>query len=59
MTKKIIDEIYQIAKRSDMPSCLVHGPNCDNCRDDVTKNGKRCMYKGLRDILRKCEELKK
>lgn len=55
--KQTIKDIKEIAITHDMPSCLKNDCNCDICQDKITEHSKRCMEKGLRDILKKCEEV--
>lgn len=49
--EKKFEKVLEIAKRSDMPPCL-KDCNCDICHDKITENGKRCMQKGMREILK-------
>lgn len=52
---EIIDEIKEIAITHDEAPCLDIDYNCNICHDEITEYGKRCMSKGLREILNKCE----
>lgn len=53
--EKKFEKVLEIAKRSDMPSCLMVDCNCDICHDEVTENSKRCMKKGLFEIIKVLE----
>ena len=45
-------KILSLAQTCDLPSCLNVDCNCDICHDEVTENGKRCMQKGMREIIK-------
>lgn len=50
--EKVFKKILKIANICDMPSCLDVDCNCDICHDEITENGKRCMQKGMREIIK-------
>lgn len=50
--EKVFKKIFNIANVCDMPSCLDADCNCDICHDEITDNGKRCMQKGMREIIK-------
>ena len=33
-----------------MLPCEVHCADCENCKDEITDNGKTCIKKGLNEI---------
>ena len=50
--EKVFKKILNIANVCDLPSCLNPDCNCDICHDEITENGKRCMQKGMREIIK-------
>lgn len=50
--EKVFKKILNIANVCNMPSCLDVDCNCDICHDKITENGKRCMQKGMREIIK-------
>ena len=50
--EKVFKKILNIANICDMPSCLDEDCNCDICHDEITENGKRCMQKGMMEIIK-------
>lgn len=47
--KKLI-KIQNIIRINNMLPCEDHWADCENCKDDITNNGERCMKKGLKEI---------
>lgn len=47
--KKLI-KIQNIIRINNMLPYEVHCADCENCKDEVTDNGKTCMIKGLKEI---------
>lgn len=52
-----INKIKKIAKNSNMIPCGDFYTDCENCKDEMTDNGKTCMRKGLKRILEVVGEL--
>mgnify|MGYP004580022055 CR=1 FL=1 len=50
--KKILKDIVQIVKNSNNLPCADFYADCENCKDETTDNGKTCMRKGLKRILK-------
>lgn len=45
------EEIHrQIVKNSNNLPCTDFYADCENCKDEITDNGERCMKKGLKEI---------
>lgn len=49
--KQALEEIEKVANCSDCLPCLKHYCDCENCNDESTDNGERCMQYGLEKIL--------
>lgn len=49
--KNTINKIREIAKTSSDLLCADTWADCENCKDEITDNGKTCMRKGLKRIL--------
>lgn len=47
-----INKIREILKTSSDLPCADYWCNCEKCNDDITNNGKTCMRKGLKQILK-------
>lgn len=43
-------KIQNIIRINNMLPCEVHWADCENCKDEITDNGERCMKKGLKEI---------
>lgn len=48
--KNTINKIKKIAKNSNMIPCGDFYTDCENCKDEMTDNGKTCIKKGLNEI---------
>lgn len=43
-------KIQNIIRISNMLPCKNPWADCENCKDEITDNGERCMKKGLKEI---------